>query len=123
MADTGRGPREIFWSIVRSVRRRWQRHTRFSRIGHIDWGDLRSRAPVSRDWGFDRGKPIDRYYIEQFLESRDVPARVFDYRQPRGNPFGGTKSVVACIVRNWRRSPEDGRRPRFRTANTRTIRQ
>jgi len=24
--------------------------------------------PVSRDWGFDRGLPIDRFYIERFLE-------------------------------------------------------
>ena len=24
--------------------------------------------PVSRDWGYDRGVPIDRYYIENFLD-------------------------------------------------------
>jgi SAM-dependent methyltransferase len=25
------------------------------------------RTPVSTDWGFDRGQPIDRHYIESFL--------------------------------------------------------
>ena len=30
-------------------------------------GSLRRLAPISREWGFDRGTPIDRYYIEDFL--------------------------------------------------------
>lgn len=29
---------------------------------------LRSKIPISRVFGFDRGVPIDRYYIEKFLE-------------------------------------------------------
>ena len=33
----------------------------------VDWGDLRRTDPVSRDWGYDRGTPIDRRYIEEFL--------------------------------------------------------
>src|SRR5215218_7850047 len=24
-------------------------------------------TPVSREWGFDRGTPVDRYYVECFL--------------------------------------------------------
>jgi SAM-dependent methyltransferase len=31
-------------------------------------GSLRRTAPVSDRWGFDRGLPVDRYYIERFLE-------------------------------------------------------
>jgi len=27
----------------------------------------RRLAPVSREWGFDRGTPVDRYYVEAFL--------------------------------------------------------
>ena len=34
-----------------------------------DWGDLRRLQPVSREFGYDRGLPIDRYYIERFLEA------------------------------------------------------
>ena len=37
--------------------------------GTVKWGSLRRTAPFSRDWGYDRGTPIDRVYIEQFLAS------------------------------------------------------
>jgi SAM-dependent methyltransferase len=45
-----------------------------------DWGDLRRLQPVSRDFGYDRGLPIDRYYIERFLEKhrRDVAGRTLE---------------------------------------------
>jgi SAM-dependent methyltransferase len=45
-----------------------------------DWGDLRRRQPVSREFGYDRGLPIDRYYIERFLEThrRDVTGRTLE---------------------------------------------
>ena len=36
-------------------------------IGNVDFGDLRGQSPLSAVMGWDRGKPIDRYYIEQFL--------------------------------------------------------
>ncbi len=33
-----------------------------------NWQDLRKVNPVSRVFGLDRGTPIDRYYIENFLK-------------------------------------------------------
>jgi hypothetical protein len=30
-------------------------------------GSLRRTRPLSDNWGFDRGTPVDRYYIEKFL--------------------------------------------------------
>lgn len=33
----------------------------------IRFGTLRSLEPVDRDFGFNLGKPIDRYYIENFI--------------------------------------------------------
>jgi SAM-dependent methyltransferase len=33
----------------------------------VDLGDLRRLTPMSAFWGFDRGEPIDRYYISRFL--------------------------------------------------------
>jgi SAM-dependent methyltransferase len=33
----------------------------------IDWGDLRRIRPFSEGYGFDRGTPVDRVYIEAFL--------------------------------------------------------
>lgn len=43
-------------------------------------GSLRSSKPVSDNWGFDRGRPVDRYYIESFLESHraDIQGRVLE---------------------------------------------
>jgi SAM-dependent methyltransferase len=45
-----------------------------------DWGDLRRLQPVSREFGYDRGLPIDRYYIERFLEThgQDVTGRTLE---------------------------------------------
>jgi len=37
------------------------------RPGTVRWGSLRRTAPFSREWGYDRGTPIDRVYIETFL--------------------------------------------------------
>jgi hypothetical protein len=33
-----------------------------------DWGNLRRVRPFSEHYGFDRGTPIDRYYLNKFLE-------------------------------------------------------
>lgn len=37
-------------------------------IGQIDIGDFRRTVPFSRYFGYDRGGPIDRYFIESFLQ-------------------------------------------------------
>jgi len=39
-------------------------------VGSVKFGDLRRTEPVSRDYGYSRGRPIDRYYIENFLEAQ-----------------------------------------------------
>jgi SAM-dependent methyltransferase len=38
------------------------------RVGHVEFGDLRRLSPVSPVFALDRGFPIERYYIEHFLE-------------------------------------------------------
>lgn len=44
---------------------------RFNRMTHAaDWQDLRRLKPVSEVFGLDRGTPVDRYYIEKFLQSQ-----------------------------------------------------
>ena len=34
------------------------------------WGNLRRVTPISASYGFDRGTPIDRYYVDQFFSAR-----------------------------------------------------
>jgi SAM-dependent methyltransferase len=48
--------------------------------GMVDFGSLRRLTPVSREFGYDRGLPVDRYYVESFLSqrSRDITGRVLE---------------------------------------------
>src|SRR6185503_16773648 len=34
----------------------------------LEFEDLRRTAPISRNWGLDRGMPIDRHYIHCFMD-------------------------------------------------------
>jgi glycosyltransferase involved in cell wall biosynthesis len=50
------------------------------RVGEVRFGDLRRLEPVSRHFGYDRGLPVDRHYIESFLGRRaaDIHGRVLE---------------------------------------------
>jgi SAM-dependent methyltransferase len=56
-------------SARRSLRRRLRDRRKVRSIPTLDMGDLRRTDPISRTWGSDRGRPVDRYYIEAFLEA------------------------------------------------------
>jgi SAM-dependent methyltransferase len=49
-------------------------------VGKIDFGSLGGLTPISRHFGYDRGLPIDRYYIEKFLSKNaaDVKGHVLE---------------------------------------------
>ncbi len=44
-------------------------------------GDLRRLQPISQRFGYDRGKPVDRRYIENFLyrNAEDIGGRVLEF--------------------------------------------
>lgn len=48
-------------------------------------GTLRRTTPLSTRWGWDRGTPIDRYYIEAFLRehARDIRGDVLEVKDNR----------------------------------------
>jgi len=60
--------------------------------------------PVSTDWGYDRGHPIDRYYIEHFLSAhtKDIHGHVLEFTDASYTQrFGGdrvTKSDVMNVI-------------------------
>jgi len=91
-------------TLVRLFRpaRRWLiRQTRLPRVGSVDFGDLGRLEPVSRDWGFDRGMPVDRFYIETFLQrhSEDIHGRVLEVADNAyTRRFGGTKVERSDIL-------------------------
>jgi SAM-dependent methyltransferase len=67
----------------------------------VRFGDLRQLTPVSRHFGWDRGGlPVDRYYIERFLEQHatDIAGHVLEVRDDAYTcRFGGTR-VTRCDV-------------------------
>lgn len=57
-------------------------------------GRIASTTPLSTDWGFDRGLPVDRYYIEEFLAANaaDIQGRVLEIAEDRySRRFGEDK--------------------------------
>lgn len=55
----------------------------FRRLIRPAWlGTLRRTTPISDHWGYDRGTPIDRYYIERFLENhrQDIHGHVLEVK-------------------------------------------
>lgn len=46
------------------------------RLAHPAWfGTLHRTTPLSRRWGYDRGLPIDRHYIDRFLSEHAADVR------------------------------------------------
>ena len=63
-------------------------------VGDVRFGTLRRLTPVSPSFGFDRGLPIDRYYIERFLSRHvdDVRGRLLEIGDATyTRKFGGSR--------------------------------
>ncbi|MCF6158759.1 MAG: glycosyltransferase [wastewater metagenome] len=93
--------------------RNWLRNLRQYRhrpgVGSVRFGDLRRTTPISREFGFDRGLPVDRYYIENFLATYagDISGRVLEigddfYTQK----FGGNRVSKRDVLHVTESSPQ-----------------
>jgi hypothetical protein len=71
-------------------------------VGKIHFGDLRRLTPISSRWGFDRGLPIDRHYIEGFLarHAADIRGRVLEVGDSAYTRQFGADSVTQSDVLN-----------------------
>jgi SAM-dependent methyltransferase len=67
-------------SLRRWLRTKRQGYEDNPPVGGVRFGSLRRVTPISQRFGFDRGQPIDRYYIESFLaqHANDVRGRVLE---------------------------------------------
>jgi SAM-dependent methyltransferase len=66
-----------------SLNRQRNIQQRLRRAARPAWlGTVRTTRPLSDGWGYDRGTPVDRYYIEAFLEQRqcDIRGRVLEVK-------------------------------------------
>jgi hypothetical protein len=70
-------------------------------VGQVHFGDLRRVTPISKEWGHERGKSIDRYYIERFLarNSADIQGRVLEIGDPGyTRTFGGNRVAQSDVL-------------------------
>jgi glycosyltransferase involved in cell wall biosynthesis len=70
-------------------------------VGRIRFGDLGRVTPVSGEFGFDRGLPIDRYYVERFLarHASEIVGRVLEVGDDHyTRRFGGSRVSRADIL-------------------------
>jgi SAM-dependent methyltransferase len=73
-------------NFYRPIRWRWSKTVR----GYY----LNRTVPLSRHMGFNRGTPIDRYYVEKFLErhASDIRGCVMEVGEPTyARKFGGAR--------------------------------
>jgi len=79
-------------------RMRWGKQLR---VGKVDFGDFRRVSPIGEVFGETRGRPIDRYYIENFLDhqSKDVRGHVLEIGEDvYTKRFGGEKVTANDIL-------------------------
>ena len=76
-------------------------------MSNIDFGNLRRVKPISQEFGYDRGLPIDRYYIEKFLaaQANDICGRVLEigddsYTHQFGSQRVITRDVLHVVAGN-----------------------
>lgn len=70
-------------------------------FGRFNFGDFARTRPVSGEFGFDRGQPIDRYYIEAFLarQSADIKGRTLEIGDDSyTRQFGGSRVRQADVL-------------------------
>jgi hypothetical protein len=64
----------------RWIKARLRRRAYVPPTGWVRFGDLRRPQPMSRIFGYDRGQPVDRHYIERFLDAHaeDIRGRTLE---------------------------------------------
>jgi glycosyltransferase involved in cell wall biosynthesis/SAM-dependent methyltransferase len=103
--DPATAVRKIGTTIKRqlspSLRHRFRTAYRLVKRNTIHFGDFDRTSPFSKVFGFDRGQPIDRYYIEAFLtrHSSDIRGRVLEIGDNSYTiRFGGPKVTRSDVL-------------------------
>jgi peptidoglycan/xylan/chitin deacetylase (PgdA/CDA1 family)/SAM-dependent methyltransferase len=67
----------------------------------FDMGGFHRTSPWSRNWGYERGVPVDRYYVERFLQAHagDVHGRVLEVQEADYTTrFGGSRVAQSDVL-------------------------
>jgi glycosyltransferase involved in cell wall biosynthesis len=87
--------------MARGVKRRLSKVFPRRARKRIRFGDFDAIDPISRDFGFDRGTPIDRYYIDRFLErhASEIVGRVLEIGgDGYTRRYGGARVTQADVL-------------------------
>ncbi len=93
----------------KKVRRTLVRLANWPPVGLVRFGALRRTRPINANWGQERGGPVDRYYIENFLakHSTDVCGRVLEIGTNQyTQTFGGDKVSHGDVLHVSEEKPE-----------------
>ncbi len=95
----GRGARRLLRIAVRALR--GDPRAGLPAPGRVRFGSLRRTEPVNRHWGWERGQPMDRFYVEEFLarHAGDVRGRVLEVGDDSyTRRFGGDRVTVRDVL-------------------------
>jgi SAM-dependent methyltransferase len=93
------GKSSIFKALRRSVKKLFLRPP----VGQVNLGDLDRVRPISENWGFDRGQPLDRHYIDLFLadHAADIRGRVLEIQDDRYTKRFGADQVTRSDILHY----------------------
>ena len=108
------GHRARYWGLIRkhAPRLLTARALRFRRLfpnRAVRFGDFRRLTPFSREFGFDRGTPVDRFYIEWFLScsEADICGRVLEIGDNSYTKrFGGSRVTRSDVLHVQEENPQ-----------------
>ncbi|CAN5691762.1 hypothetical protein BH11BAC3_BH11BAC3_43640 [soil metagenome] len=76
-------------------------HSYLPEVGKATASDFNRNSPFSKDFGYDRGGPVDRYYIENFLkkEAGSIKGKTLEIGDNEYSLlFGGSKITQSDIL-------------------------
>ncbi|UFH53105.1 glycosyltransferase [Spirosoma sp. KNUC1025] len=96
----------IIKKVVPTFGQRWLHQAKFfpsfiPEPGKVQTGDFRRVRPFSTEFGYDRGGPVDRYYIENFLKKNEdlIKGRVLEIGDNAYTmQFGGSRVVQSDVL-------------------------
>jgi SAM-dependent methyltransferase len=94
---------------LRAVWRKIRTRRRKPRTGTVNLGDLRRATPISQVFGFERGRPIDRRFIESFLarHAEDIRGRVLEVGDNTyTTQFGGGRVSKSDVLHLFEGAPQ-----------------
>lgn len=93
--------------VLKSIKRKGVLNNFIPPQGQVDKGDFNRTSPFSTEFGYDRGGPIDRYYIERFLarNALSIKGRVLEIGDNSYTTQYGGENVLKSDVLNISDSP------------------